>query len=121
MSERERRRRDNAKRAAAKRAWEHAHDRRACAVCGEPMGVGVHRRGVTRCLDCWHTQQREAIAARDEWISDMWLAGLTMRELADRLGWSMGHLAVEMARIRDRAPELLPYRYKNTKRQRAAA
>lgn len=92
-------RRDNAKRAAAKRAWENEHDRGTCA-CGQPMAVGARRKGYVLCRSCRHAARRAERIARAQLISERWAAGLSLAELAREIGMSETSLGVEMLHIR---------------------
>jgi transposase len=90
---------------ARKRAWENDHDRPLCA-CGNRMGVGAHRKGYFRCKECRRAADAERTAIRGREIVAMWAAGMTMREIQARYGWTKGHLAQQLHRLRAKGFDL---------------
>jgi len=98
----------NARRRAAKRAWEREHYKGTCERCGGPTGKR-HRERL--CWSCWVEQEQERVRLRAEQIVAWWAEGLTLREIGERLGWSKGHLSMEMHRLRGKGYDL-PYRYR---------
>jgi hypothetical protein len=83
-------------------------------ACGNLMGVGVKDAGI--CAAC----RSEQCEARWQQIEQMWADGRSVLDIAAALGVTKGCLGGEMAQMRE-AGRALPYRYKNTKRQRDAA
>jgi transposase len=88
-----------------------AHDRRYnkekrfypdCPRCGAKMSPKS-----SLCEGC----RVDEIDRRARQIEAWWGDGLKFREIADRLGWTVGHLSVEMDRLRSKGYHL-PYRYK---------
>lgn len=75
------------------------HAPRWCKACGVEHGKEIQRR----VLAARH-------AERDRLIEAWWNEGLSRREIADRLGWTFGHVQVEVCRLRERGYSL-PYRY----------
>jgi hypothetical protein len=61
----------------------------------------------------------DAEVRRDR-ITAMWEEGMSVLAIAREFGCTRGAITVEMAYIRELGRDL-PYRYRNTKRQRAAA
>lgn len=112
-------RRSNAKRNAAKRS--HEQKTRAVCACGNPMGVGSGYPGrqVARCQECRHLAEHEAVDERAQRIVGWWAEGETMKQIASRLDWSIGHLSMDMDRLRARGYDL-PYRCKPGKRKATA-
>jgi hypothetical protein len=82
-----------------------------CQACGGPMGVGVWHDGF--CSSCREAGKLETWAE----IKRRWAAGESFADIAKAFGWPRGRLSGEMARIREAGHDL-PYRYRNTKRQR---
>jgi transposase len=100
--------------------------RGACEICGKATdgsaGRGAAPRFCNRCSAAHHpaklAQYERAhapIQARDRQLEKWWAEGLTRREIAARLGWSEGHVNVEIHRARERGAHL-PYRYTTGKR-----
>jgi hypothetical protein len=99
---------------ARDRAYYAREDKRGtCQTCGNSMGIGIDRDGI--CQSC--RNKAKLVVWAD--LERRWAAGHTIKQITADLGWTKGHLAVEMARMRD-AGRNLPYRYRNTKRQRRA-
>jgi hypothetical protein len=93
-----------------KRRWDRAHPeakQTSCPQCG-----GVMDRKSTRCRDClraWEAVQRTL-------IEGMWADGWSAHEISTVVGWDFrGAIGAWRLRGWD-----LPYRYRNTKRQREA-
>lgn len=103
-------------RRAYKRANENTH-RARCVDCGSPRaaGTGYGDGHPGCCAECRDRRRREAHELRDKRIERWWNDGLAMREIAERLGWTLNHLRVEMDRLRRRGYDL-PYRYRTGKR-----
>jgi transposase len=89
------------------RAWkarnrEHLHsydaayaaaNARTCGTCGGPM----HYKTIgTACATCTQARRHERALA----IERMWRDGLTVYEIADRVGWTKDRLGIEMANLR---------------------
>jgi len=72
-----------------------------CPQCGSPMS---HKS--TLCEEC----RADEIDRRARQIEGLWAEGLPLKEIADRLGWTLDRLAYEMHRLREKGYEL-PYRY----------
>jgi len=96
----------NARRRAAKRAWEREHYRGTCERCG---GLTGKRHREHLCWSCWIAQEQERVHPRAEQIVAWWAEGLALAEIRERLGWSKGHLSMEMHRLRAKGYDL-PYR-----------
>lgn len=88
--------------------------RGTCTSCGDPMGIGYDVDGT--CSAC------QTAAKEEKWaeLERLWAAGTKFIDVAAAMGWTKGHLSGEFARMREAGRDL-PYRYRNTKRQRAAA
>lgn len=96
--------RDNARRAAAKRAWENEHNRRACP-CGALMGA---RADV--CRACHDEMVAVGRAMREEQIAELWSQGYKLREIAAALDSNKDSVRCAMAKMR-RSGWDLPRRY----------
>lgn len=97
------------------RGERRAYDRRygdehraECPHCGHVYGSGSGTKGgaakridFTRCPGCRNE--------RRDWIVCMWDGGAAAAEMAEALGWSKGHLTVEMVAMRADGYDL-PYR-----------
>lgn len=110
-------RRSNAKRRAAKRAWENANKRELknrgqCQDCGGPMGIGVAHNGT--CSHCRPKGISESTAVQGRLVEKWWNEGLSMREICSRLGKSKGWLGGMMDCWRENGFDL-PYRYAGPK------
>lgn len=106
----ESRRRDNAKRRAAKRESERQHRRKPClGGCG---ALTWHKTGQSGyCLDC--TPARAPARERAATVERLWNEGLTLREIAARLGSSAKSISVDVTRLRQAGHDL-PYRRART-------
>jgi hypothetical protein len=97
-----------------KRACEDRH-RASCVDCGERLHAGSawpsDDRLNRRCRECHLEKLYLDHRWRDKLIEEWWNEGLSMPEICDRLGWSVGHFAMEMNRLRE-AGYNLPYRYR---------
>jgi len=104
----------NLKRNAAKREWERNH-RAKCPECGGEMGAGSASRKAppARCKECQPFWEAERVHERAERIVEWWGGGLSLGEIAGRLGWSVSHLGQEFHRLRERGYDL-PYRYQRS-------
>lgn len=104
------RRRDNASRASAKRAWENEHDRGTCTRCGGAMGVGAVRKGQKLCRPCWLESEHQRMAERYAFVARLWNEGKSHREIAAAMGWECDNAGplVDAARA---AGYDLPYRH----------
>jgi transposase len=89
--------------------------RRNCPSCGNPMGVWSARNGATRCHPCYSAERLARTAERGHQIEGWWAEGLTQKQIAERLGWTVGHLCMEFHRLRSKGFDL-PYRYTEGKR-----
>jgi DNA-binding CsgD family transcriptional regulator len=98
---------ENARRRAYKEAWRREHYRGTCERCGGP----TERRRVRLCRPCWVAQEKERVHPRAEQIVAWWAEGRTLAEIGERLGWSKGHLSMEMHRLRAKGYDL-PFRYR---------
>lgn len=104
-------RRDNQRRAPQKRAYAQSK-RAACEDCGTPLSAGSSwpsRRRTGKCRTCWELDEAERIEPRRRQIEEWWAEGLSLRAIAERLGWSRDHLSVEIHRMRE-AGYAVPYR-----------
>jgi transposase len=99
-------------RKAAKRA--HEKQSRAMCACGNPMGQGSGYPGYryNQCDECRVLEERERVDERAQRIVAWWAEGETLKQIASRLGWTVGHLSQEFDRLRGRGYEL-PYRRKS--------
>lgn len=91
--------------------------RASCAECGRPLSAGSanhYDRPFKLCTDCSATARRAKMAARDRQFEEWWAAGLTLQDIADRMGWSREHVGMEFDRARTRGADL-PYRRPNVK------
>lgn len=91
----------------AVRAAGRDHNRKhrgQCLTCGDLMGIGVRHDGT--CSGCRSAEVHE----RRMRVVALWEGGATWQQIADDLGWTLGHLAVEMGRMRKVGYDL-PYRY----------
>lgn len=94
---------DNARRAAAKRAWENAH-RLACAQCGRPMGAGSVRSDGSRssqvqgevCKPC-RTRRR---AERAVLMMELRAQGLSNAAIARKADVPRATVANELSGLR---------------------
>lgn len=113
---REKARKDNAKRSAAKRQWER-ENRAKCPDCGQPMGAGSRCPSARpeRCTVCDNARRVERVGLRGREIEAWWAEGLTMSEIAEKLGWTVNHLCSEFVRLRKKGFHL-PYRYTEGRR-----
>lgn len=117
-------RRSNAKpeTKAAKRAWEREHDRGVCVSCGEPTGIGAERKAAQfgfpgRCAVCRIAEENERVAERGHQIEALWAEGLTIAQVAERIGMSQEVAWVEIERLREKGFDL-PYRRTPVQRKR---
>ena len=104
---------ENARRRAAKQAWARAHYRGICERCGDPTGKR-HRHRL--CWSCDLERRAEPVHARAERIVAWWAEGLSLIQIAARLGWSVGHLGGEIHRLRAKGYNL-PYHSKRVSPQ----
>jgi transposase len=72
-------------------------------------GSGGRSNKPERCKDCWAWREAGRVDARARKIEGWWAGGLTLREIADRLGWTKGHISHEIHRLREKGYSL-PYR-----------
>jgi transposase len=72
-----------------------------CPQCGNPM---AHTS--TLCEGC----RADEIERRARQIAAWWSEGLTLREIAKRLEWTINHVQVEIVRLREKGYDL-PYRH----------
>lgn len=78
----------NAKRGAAKRAWEKSERGRGfCIDCGKPKGQGRVTKGGPRCWDCFNAMKAWAHDVRLSIVEGMWADGWTFREMSDTFGY----------------------------------
>jgi transposase len=73
-----------------------------CSQCGQRRNS--RRRGPL-CEGCI----KDGIDHRARQIEQWWAEGLKLKEIAERLGWSVGHVSMEMDRLRAKG-YALPYR-----------
>lgn len=107
---------DNSRPGRREREREQALQKRAhCSTCGSPLGVWSSRRGSTRCYPCYSAEELARTAERGHHIEGWWAEGLTLKEIADRLDWTVNHLFQEVHRLRAKGFDL-PYRYTEGKR-----
>lgn len=88
-----------------------------CPRCGREYNIGrpgrlnSAKKGERVTFDNCPGCRRE----RAEQIVEWWAAGLTQKAICERLGWTRGHLAAEMDRLRGEGYDL-PYRRRTGKR-----
>ncbi len=80
-----------------KREWHREHYWRPCPGCGQRMDGHPQ---VKRCRNCEHPARHAVRAARGQRIEEWWAQGLSMLDIAARLGWSKGGVSGEMHRLR---------------------
>ena len=80
----------------------YATHRDVCSVCGGDRVIGG---AGDVCASCLADQVRQ----RRERTVELWRDGVTLREIADQLGWTVGHLAGEIHRMRETGWDL-PFR-----------
>jgi hypothetical protein len=97
---------ENARRRAAKQAWEREHYKGTCERCG---GLTGKRNRGRLCWSCDVERRAEPVHARAEQIVAWWAEGLSLIEIAGLLGWSKGHLGHEIHQLRAKGYDL-PYR-----------
>lgn len=119
---REIRREDNARRREAKQAHENQRKRRrdqrgTCNECGGPMGIGNKIDGVCRACTALKPRMSETTRALGHVVERWWNEGLTLAEIAERLGKSRGWVGGMMDAWRG-AGFNLPYRYGDATRPR---
>jgi len=93
-----------------KREWDHAN-RASCPQCGQSMGMGsgsASKRSLL-CRDCFDANERDRIDERGHQIEAWWAEGLSQNQIAEALGWTRGHVQVELVHLRERGFNL-PYR-----------
>jgi len=83
------------------RAYEEAN-RHPCQQCGQL--IGRHR---TTCMACISAERDRKLRR----LVRLWADGVTLPEIQAEMGWTKGHLAVEMDRARADGYDL-PYRHK---------
>lgn len=94
----------------------------SCPDCGGPLTKQAIWPRVTRCRDCYHAACREAHRERDEQIVKWWNDdGLSLREIAERLGWSVNHVQQEIWRLRYRYGYYLAPRRSDVGQRKVAA
>lgn len=89
-----------------------------CPKCGRRMGSKSAHRPHTpqQCRACWEGGAR----GRYDQIVEWWAEGLSLREIASRLGWTTNTLGTTMARMRAEGYDL-PHRYAMRDGKRVAA
>lgn len=85
-----------------KRRWDR-ENMLSCA-CGNLIW-----RHNERCWECETRRRYESRAVRESDIQALWLAGLSLREIAARLGTTEGTISATMGRMRKAGVDL-PYR-----------
>lgn len=88
--------------------------RAACVDCGVKLSAGSSWRGQGRCAPCHRHQEDERLDSRRRQIEQWWAGGLSRKQIASLLGWSDGHLSVELHQMRERGYSL-PYRRRFSK------
>ena len=100
-----------------KRFCDERH-RGVCEDCGMPTasrsGWPSERRSNRWCSPCYRQRELKRTAQRGHQIEEWWAEGRSLREIADRLGWSKGQLSVQMDRLRAKGFDL-PYRRRGVK------
>lgn len=104
-------REQNARRGPAKRAWEDGQ-RANCEDCGCLLGMGSSMpcRKAGKCRSCHQLSRVEQVESRARRIEALWAEGLTLRQIAAELGWTVNHISVEIQNLREKGYNL-PYRY----------
>lgn len=96
----------------ARKRERHRRDAVPCPDCGGPMSA--HNKSKL-CALCERRHRSEALMERNWQIVAWWGEGLTIPQIAKRLGWTNGHVRVEMAKLRSKGYSL-PYRYNQPQR-----
>lgn len=97
---------------AYKREWERTRGRKACSICGQPMGAGSRSRRPRECQRCERQRRAAKRKERGERIAEMWRDGASMKEIAPAVGFgSVAALGIEMVRLRREQIVDLPFRY----------
>jgi transposase-like protein len=99
----------NIARGPAKRAWAQAHGRARCP-CGTLMGEESRHRGTEMCRDCRREVLAVAVAWREQEIYELYMAGVSLRDIRTELGMAQGTLASRLAGMRAKGWDV-PYRY----------
>lgn len=97
----------NERRVEAKR--DHARRTRAtCDRCGGGLraGSGHPSRSSGLCATCRRQENDARVALRDRELERLWAEGLKIREIADRLAMTPGHVGIEITRARQRGADL---------------
>jgi ribosomal protein S27E len=95
-------------RKVAKRIWSR-EQRVVCSDCGREAGTYSKYKGVLRCQECENARRRRKRARRAHRIETWWAEGLTLREIAERLGTSKNAVGVTIHGLRAEGFDL-PYR-----------
>ena len=74
-------------------------DRGQCSQCEGPMSL--ENDGGT-CPSCRQAKVHARALQFEQW----WNEGLKMREIADQLGWTKNHVAMELGRLREKGYNL---------------
>jgi transposase len=84
-----------------------ARKRSVCTTCGQHCGIGTGKKShqPEQCRDCFLA----AVDAKRDEIRRLWLAGQTMRQIAEAIGTTTNSLGVMMVRMRESGWDL-PYR-----------
>lgn len=79
-------------------------NRRSCSRCGGDRPRQFTGPICKRCI-------QDDVDSRGKQIERWWAEGLTLGEIAERLGWTEKHVGSELHRLREKGYEL-PYRYR---------
>jgi hypothetical protein len=86
------------------RAWDHTNYRSTCEVCG-----AITWKKALRCAE--HTKQRITRQEKAGQVVRWWAEGLTLSEIAARLGTTKGTVGEFIRRLRVEGHKL-PYRHR---------
>lgn len=95
-------------------------NRKVCEQCGAPTGQTPKPTAPRLCDDCYRDERREPRVERAYQIEAWWAEGLSLYEIAAKLGWTRGTTGGEISRLRDEGFDL-PHRYAMDGKRRVAA
>lgn len=94
-----------------------------CIDCGAPTSNGRGKNASKRCARCGliytgALAHERAIEHRER-VERLWKQGLTMREMAEAMGWKLSTAHVAISRLRAQGVDL-PHRYSPDRAQKTA-
>ncbi len=93
----------------ARKRFHDDHARTKCADCGVDCHSGSSYRGVARCRGCYVESLKREKAERDDLIVSLWNQGLSLAQIGERLGTTVGSIGVSINELRH-AGRHVPYR-----------